>query len=843
MLLIAWRSVSRHKQRSVFLALCVVIGVAFVAGTFVLTDTIQKTYNGVFDDAFKGTSVSVRSKSELGSMTTRSPIPVAVLDKVKGVPGVRAVQGSVFGIGGRIIDANGKAVGNQFAPTFIASWPKDASMSAFRIASGHQPTKADEVVIDQESAKLGKFAVGSKVRIQSPTGVKRFTLVGIAKYGKSGNIGGASAALFDLATAQQLAKRVGLFDDIAISAVDGVEQTTLAKSVQSVIGSKYEAITADVIVGENQDALSKGLSFLNTFLLVFAGVSLFVGAFIIYNTFAIVISERTRELALLRALGAGGGQVIWSIIVESVIVGAVASAAGLAAGIGLAGLLKKLLSGFGISLPPGSLVLLPRTILVSLVGGLLVTVAAAVGPAIRASRVPPLAALRPVVRSTKRQSQVRVAGGLITTVAGTVLTARGARAINLTSLGVGAVLTVFGIAFLGPFLVRPAVAVLGMPLRKLRGVSGQLAKDNAVRLPQRTATTAAALMIGTALIAATLVLRSSIATSTDKILKDSMRAEFIVRAGGLVGIGDDVAPRLRKIAGVSAVTPIRVVPFKVSNSTLQLSAIDGAALTPGDVSQTLDLGASSGSFADLNSGGIAVSERVAKDHQWSVGSPVKVTLASGSTTQNVVAIYSSTSWGDYFVSLNTLSKSAPDTADSYALLNTVKGAPLLTVRKALTSTLNQIQPAASVSDRAQVGATIRAQVGQILNLISALVLLAIVIALLGVLITMLLSVFERTHELGLLRAIGMDRRDMRSMVRWEAALVATFGAALGVGLGVALGYALTRTLREQGISTIQIPFRSLIIMSLLVTFAGVIASLYPARRAGKLNVLKAIATE
>jgi putative ABC transport system permease protein len=670
MLLIAWRSVSRHKQRSVFLALCVVIGVAFVAGTFVLTDTIQKTYNGVFENAFKGTSVSVRSKSELGSMTTRSPIPVSLVEQVKQVPGVKSVQGSIFGIGGRIIDAKGKAVGNQFAPTFIASWPKDSSMSAFRIASGREPTKAGEVVIDQESAKLAKFDLGAKVRIQSPTGVKSFTLVGIAKYGTTGNIGGASAALFDLATAQQLAKRVGLFDDIAISAKAGIEQEVLAKDVQQVIGSNYEAITADVIVGENQDALSKGLSFLNTFLLVFAGVSLFVGAFIIYNTFAIVVSERTRELALLRALGAGGGQVIWSIIVESVIVGAVASAVGLAAGIGLAGLLKQLLAGFGISLPPGSLVLLPRTILVSLIGGLLVTVAAAVGPAIRASRVPPLAALRPVVRSTRRQSQVRFAGGITTTFAGSVLTARGARAINLPQLGIGAVLVVFGIAFLGPFLVKPAVAVLGLPLRKLRGVSGQLAKDNAVRLPQRTATTASALMIGTALIAATLVLRSSIATSTDKILKDSMRAEFIVRAGGLVGIGDDVAPRLRKISGVSAVTPIRVVPFKVSSSKLQLSAIDGAALTPGNASQTLDLGVSAGSFGSFNGGGIAVSERVAKDKKWIVGSTVSVTLASGATKQKVVAIFSSTSWGDYFVSLKTLAKSAPDTADSYALINT-----------------------------------------------------------------------------------------------------------------------------------------------------------------------------
>jgi putative ABC transport system permease protein len=843
MLLIAWRSVSRHKQRSVSLALCVVIGVAFVAGTFVLTDTIQKTYNGVFENAFKGTSVSVRSKSKLGSMTTRSPLPADLAEKVKAVPGVRAVQGSIFGIGGRIIDAKGKAVGNQFAPTFIASWPKDPSMSAFRIASGREPRAASEVVIDQESAKLGKFGVGAKVRIQSPSGVKPFTLVGIAKYGTTGNIGGASAALFDLATAQQLAKRVGLFDDIAISALDGVDQSTLAKSVQSVIGSNFEAITADVIVGENQDALSKGLSFLNTFLLVFAGVSLFVGAFIIYNTFAIVVSERTRELALLRALGAGGGQVIWSIIVESVIVGAVASAAGLAAGIGLAGLLKRLLSGFGISLPPGSLVLLPRTVVVSLAGGLLVTVAAAVGPAIRASRVPPLAALRPVLRSTKRQSQLRFVGGLVMATSGSLLAARGARAIDLPSLGFGAVLTVLGIAVLGPFLVKPAVAVLGIPLRKLRGVSGQLAKDNAVRLPQRTATTAAALMIGTALIAATLVLRSSIATSTDKILKDSMRAEFIVRAGGLVGIGDEVAPRLRQIAGVSAVTPIRVVPFRVSTTTMQLSAIDGAALTPGDAGQTLDLGVSLGSFTSFNAGGIAVSERVAKDHRWTVGSPVNVTLASGSTKQKVVAIFSSTSWGDYFVSLKTLSKSSPDTADSYALIQTVQGASLDVVRRALSKTLGEIQPAASINDRKQVGATIRAQVGQILNLISALVLLAIVIALLGVLITMLLSVFERTHELGLLRAIGMDRRDMRSMVRWEAALVATFGAALGVGLGVALGYALTRTLREQGISTIEIPFRSLLIMSLLVTFAGVLASLYPARRAGKLNVLEAIATE
>lgn len=844
MILIAWRNIVRHKGRSAFLSLCVVIGVAFVAGTFVLTDTIKNVYTKVFDQAYQGVSVSVRGRSELGATAAvRPPLPSSLLEKVRSVPGVAIAEGDVFTIGGRIFNSQNKAVGNQFAPTFLASWPTVAQLNSFVIVNGTAPKANNDVVVDLEVATLAKFQVGEQIRVQTKQGVGKFHLVGIAKFGTSSNLGGASAALFDLATAQRETNREGAFDNIAITSVKGTAPGTLQDRVQAAIGSKYEAITGTALSAESSDAINNGLSFFTTFLLVFAAVSLFVGAFIVYNTFAIVVAQRTREMALLRALGADGEQVIGSILVESVVIGLIASAVGLVGGIGLAIALKSLLGAVGFKVPGGSVVILPRTMIVSILGGVFVTVVSAIAPAIKAARVPPLAAVRTIGVTSATQRRSRLVTGALLTALGIVAIVVAVRSIQLVWLGLGAVSTVLGVAMLAASIVPPFVHVLATPIRRFRGVAGQLAEENASRSAQRTATTAAALMIGTALIAASLVLASSINTSTDKILSGGMQAEFIVTSGGITGIGSKASEAVRSTTGVASVAPFRFGAFKIGDSTKQLSAMDGAALDSADPQHVLNLDVSAGKIRSIEQGGMAVSERVAKDHGWKVGATVPMVFATGKHTLRIQAIFGWNAFGDYLISLKSHEAFFTDSNDQLTFVRVESGANLTNVKKQIATVLKTVAPSAKVQDRNEYAGQIRAQVSQLLNLITALVLLAIVIALLGVLITMLLSVFERTHELGLLRAVGMDRRNVRSMVRWEAAIIATFGATLGVVLGIGLGYAITRTLREQGITTIELPFRSLVIMILLVTLAGVGASLYPARRAGRLNVLRAIATD
>ncbi len=843
MTLIAWRNIMRHKSRTSFLALCVVIGVSFVAGTFVLTDTMTNVFTRIFDQAYSGVAVSVRSQSDLGADAARPPMPDTVLDTVRAVPGVRLADGGVFTTGGRIIDADGNQVGNQFAPTFLASWPATPEFSAFTLVDGAPPAAADEVVVDLGTATAAGFAVGDDVRVQTTRGLQTFELVGIARYGTASNMGGASAALFDLATAQVEADRVGSFDDISIAASDGIDAVALKADVQAAVGSRFEAVTGTDLSSESADAITSGLSFFSTFLLVFAAVSLFVGAFIVYNTFAIVVAQRTREMALLRALGADGRQVIGSILLESLIIGLLASAAGLVGGIGMALGLKQLLSAIGFDVPTGTVVVLPRTILVSIAGGVLVTMVAAVAPALRAARVPPLAAVRTLGRPTQARRRGTVAVGLALLVAGIAFVVLGVASITMVWLGLGAVLTVVSVSLLAPSIVAPFVSALAAPLLRLRGVSGQLAEENASRSARRTATTASALMIGTALIAASLVLAGSINRSAEQVLDSGLRADLIVSADGAAGIGSSATESLRNIDGVAAVAAYRFGAFRIGADTLSVAAMDGSSLDPASPTVMLDLDVVAGSILAVDGGGLAVSKRVADDHRWEVGDTVAADFASGPQSLQIGAIYTTTAFGDYVISLATHASLFADSTDAVAFVRTADTTQVAAVQALITERLATTAPAANVQDREEYAGALRAQVNQLLTLVTALVLLAVVIALLGVLITMLLAVLERTHELGLLRAIGMDRAGIRSMVRWEAAIISTFGALLGVVLGVGLGYALMRTLRDQGVSTLAMPYRSLAVMVVLVSVAGVVASIYPARRAARLNVLKAIAAE
>jgi putative ABC transport system permease protein len=843
MLLVAWRNVWCHKLRSIFLAICVVVGVAFVAGTYVLTDTIKNVYSGIFNEAYKGVDLQVRARSELGLDAPRDPIPASLLPMVRSTPGVGSATGSVFAAGGsRILDKDGNGIGNAFAPTFLASWQGDDPSNSFQLVHGRQPSAADEVLLDSQAFDAGSFTLGDEVRIQTPAGLESFRLVGVVQFGRAGNMGGASTALFELPTAQRITNRVDQLDSIDVQAARGTTVATLRLNLERSLGSQLEVASNDQLNDEASSAMNEGFSFLSTFLLSFAVIALFVGAFIVYNTFSVVVFERTKELALLRALGAGANQILISIVLESLIVGLFASVAGLFAGLGLAFVLKTLLRALGFGMPSASVVVLPRTVMVSLLGGMLMTVVSAIAPGIRAARVAPLAAVRTMSARSFARRPERIIGGAVATAVGVGLVVRGSMQERFAALGLGAALTVLGIALLAPTLAAPTVHAIGWPMRRLRSISGQLAEENAARTPRRTATTASALMIGTALIAGSLVLASSISRSMNDIIDQGVRADFVVNTDGLTGIGNQTIATLRRDPDVAAVHALRLGMFKVGTATKEIAGEDPVGLDPSSTYQTFDLGVTAGRITDIAGDGIAIYRDVATAENLSIGDVLPVTLPSGTQRPVVKAIFDRYGY-EYVVSLQTHAKWFPNATDDSALVLLRDGASVSAAKARLTNLVTSVQPLGRVMDREDLKSWVQQQLSQMLNLIYALVGLSVFIALLGVLITMLLSVFERTHELGLLRAIGMDRRDARSMIRKEAAIVSFFGAVMGVLLGTGLGVAFVKAMDGFGISALRFPVSTMIVLTVVITIAGVVASMFPAARAGRLNVLQAIATE
>ena len=844
MLRVALKSLLSHKIRSVFLAICVVLGVSFVSGTYVLTDTILATFDGIFSEVYASTDVTVRSSSEFGDDAARTPVPESLLTTVRAVDGVAGAEGSVFNVGAEIIGRDGDRVGNPQAPTFGLEWSTDDALTPLVLRTGRKPANGTEVAIDARSFADAGYALGEQITIVLASGPRRFTLVGVAGFGKADNIAGATLTMFDLATAQEVMGRTGVFDSISVRADPGVSAEILQERVQAVLPSGTEAVTSETLSEDTSKTLEQTLGFFRTFMLAFAYISLFVGAFIIYNTFSIVVVQRTRELALLRAIGATGRQVLTSVIVEALAIGFVASVAGLAAGVAMASGLEALLSTFGFDVPDGPAVVALRTVIVALVGGTLVTTVSAIAPAMRAARVPPIAAMQDTVIDSHAAAVRRNVAGLIGTVLGTVLVLTGLGRGSLMSVGVGALLLFLGVSMLAPVVARPAAALLGRPIKATRGAAGLLARQNAMRSARRTATTASALMIGTALLAASVILSSSVTESVDRAVDRGAVADLVVRGGGAVGFSPAAAVTAREVVGVRAAYALRVGAFKIDGAKKQLTGIDPAALDVRAADVVIDPIVTTGDIARLGTDGIAVHDDVAKDHGWKVGDALALTFPTGAQDLTIVALYAENQLvGDYVISLATYEAHNATATDFLVLLTIADGADLATVQASVRAALDAGYPGIEVQTKAEYVGDVKAQVNQLLGLITALLGLAILIALVGVLITMLLAVFERTHELGLLRAVGMSRGQLRAMVRWEAAIISVFGALLGAALGVFFGYALTSALGDLGLTVIVIPWVSLMVLVLVIAVLGVGAALYPARRAGRLNVLDAVSRQ
>jgi putative ABC transport system permease protein len=843
------KSLFARKLRLTLTALSIVLGIGFVAGTYVLTDTINSAFDQLFGEVAKGSDVVVRSVSAFtpqvggpgsGQTDERAPVPESLLATVEAVPGVASAGGDVSGYAQMIDPVTGKAIGTLGPPTIGSNWTGMNPAVMFR--AGGPPSGPDQVVVDAGTARRYHLETGERILINFVDSQGTFTISGIAGFGSADNLAGATLALFETPTAQRVLGKPGVFDSIAVKADPGIDATELRGRIQRVLPKGVEAATSTSVADEQSKAIKDGLGFLRTALLVFAFIALFVGAFIIFNTFTILVAQRSKETALLRAIGASRRQVLVSVVIEAVIVGLVASALGVVFGLFVAAGLRGLFGAIGIDLPGTATVLSARTVWVSLALGTVVTVIASVVPARRASKVAPVEALRASEDAGESSLRVRLVVGLIVTVIGVAALLYGlfATPSNAASLiGLGAAVTFLGVAVLFPLIARPMASELGRPVARL-GVQGSLGRRNAMRNPRRTASTASALMIGLGLVAMVAILSASLKDSLTVALEKNLRADFIVSTTGLTAFGPDVAETIRRVPGVGVVSEIRQGGFQVSGSNAFLSGVD-----PSTIDEVANLDPGAGSLAALGRGDVIVFEPTLSANGWKVGDELPSAFATtGSAPLTIGGTFAEnrTIGGDYLVSLDTFDRYFTPELDTIAFVNTTAGAEPSQVQSGIehaTKRFGNIQ----VQDQTAFREQQERSVNQLLGLITGLLAMAILIALFGIVNTLGLSIYERQREIGLLRAVGMGRAQVKRMIRWEAVLIAVMGALLGVAVGVGFGFALQRALAPQGVTELAIPVGQLVLFVVFAGLAGVLAAIWPARRAARLDVLASIAYE
>jgi putative ABC transport system permease protein len=837
-----------HKLRLAATALAIVLGVSFVAGTYVLTDTITASFDTLFKQVTQGIDVAVRSQETFGGFDTgevRDPMPEEVLNEVKGVDGIRVAEGSVTGYA-QLVGKDGKAVTTGGAPSLGVSLSQGTAFSAgSTIRSGRLPSGPGELVVDAKTATDTGYKVGDRVKVLFQGPAKTFTVSGIIGFGQADNLGGARLVGFDLPTAQELLNRNGKFDEIDAAAAEGVTPEQLRDRVRAVLDPRYEVLTGAELAEDTAAQINDTIGrFLSTALLAFAFVSLLVGGFLIFNTFTIIVAQRTRELALLRCLGASRRQVMSSVLLESLIVAVIASLVGLGLGVLIASGLKALLSTFlGGDIPTTGIQFQPRTVIVSLAVGVIITVLAALLPALKATRVPPVAALQPETAFAPTGFRKRriVLGVLVTVVGIALLLAglfrpEGNRLVNVAS---GAVVVFFGVAILSPLIARPLARLIGWPFARAFRLPGALARQNAMRNPRRTASTAAALMIGLALVAFVSIFAASIKASTTKTLEDTVSADYILFNDQFQPFSPEAAQRLAQQPELAAVAGMRIGPWKLNGAGKSLFAVDPAAY-----SQVVKTETTAGSLDALASGGLAVKDTVAKANGWTVGENVAMEFPRTGVQQiPVKAIYTDNQLnGDYLLALSDYERNYSDQADSQILVKAAPGVPPASSRAAVDRVMADF-PNVTVRDQAEFRDQQARQIDQIINLFYSLLGLAILIALFGIVNTLGLSIFERIRELGLLRAVGATRAQLRSMIRWEAVIIAVLGAVLGLAVGVFFGWTIVRALASQGISEFTLPAGQLLLFVVAAGLAGILAAVLPGRRAAKVDVLRAITTE
>lgn len=848
MLRFTLRNVLARKVRLLLSAIAIVLGVGFLSGSLVFTDTMAKSFDNIIggsmaDAQVRLTGLDPTSLSAAVNIDQRT-LPSSLVPTLAEAPGVARADGSVYGQGMFVVKANGKLLGGTGAPTMALNYndaPNASGEPMLTIAEGRAPVRSGEVALDRRSAENAGYTIGDTVRMVTAGEQPRVsaTLVGHADF-VGGGLAGATMVLFDTRTAQDLfLGGKDAYTSIELTAEDGATQRQLVDAVRPLLPDHAEAITGQQQSDEFKSIVDTVLGYLNTFLLVFAAIALVVGSFLIVNTFSILVAQRSRELAILRALGASRPQMTRSVLAEALAVGLLGATAGLGLGFGLAAGLRAVFASFGLDLSATPLVFSARTVVISYAVGVAVTLFAAYLPARRAARVAPVEAMRDGVSQPERSVRRRLIGGVIVASIGAVLLTSGLMGdggLGAAQVGMGMFAVLMSIAVLSPAVAIPLLAPLGALYARVFGTTGRLATQNSLRNPGRTAATASALMIGLALVTTISILASSVSASIDAGVDEQFTSDFLISNAIGQSFSPSIAEDVRKVDGVGVIAPSQLASLKIDGTQLNVDATDARALE-----QIFDITYVSGTAA-AGDREIALTEDRASSLGVEVGDEVNLSFASGDIPSTVTGIYESTYVvADAVIPFSTLAAAKVQRADTTIAVNAEPGVDKAALAKDLEAATADF-PTVTVQNKDDFAAAQRDQVDQLLYLIYALLGLAIVIAALGIVNTLALSIVERTREIGVLRAVGLSRRQLRRMVRLEAIAISVLGAVLGIAAGLLFGVVLQRIVEGQGITELAVPWVSLAVFIAVATAVGVLAAVLPARRAANLNVLRAIST-
>jgi putative ABC transport system permease protein len=847
------KSLWARRIRALATSFAVVVGVAFIAGSYILSDTIFAAFDEIFSESLSGTSVVVTAQNPVEQDNGEVPtVSAGLLPRIQKTPGVKLAAGAIFTPGG-FFDSDGEKIGNKFAPKFISS-TLPGKLESLNYVEGHRPGGPTEASIDKAAAESSDLEIGQRFEIVGQGKARTFRLVGLTQLG-SASFGGASIAQVTLPVAQALTHKVDRFDQISVSAADGVSPTALKRRIKAEMPAGVRVETGTESADRSSEEIRDNLGFLQTFLLVFGFIAVFVGSFLIFNTFSITVAQRVSEFGMLRTLGASRRQILSTVLTEALAIGLFGALVGIAAGFVIALLLNALLEAFEVDLPTTGLVLESRTVIVSLLVGVIVTFVASLVPALRSTRVPPIAALHAFVPAPSRRRR------LVYLVFSTLLALIGVAMVlggllgdgdvgsRAGLMGGGALVIVIAVSLFSPRLVPPLALVAGWPLERARRLIGRLARENAQRNPSRTAITAASLMIGLALVAFVTVFAAGIKSTVATVVDENFAGGLIIQnTDGFSPIPNGAAVAARKVPGVETVATVRSAQAKV----LEGAGAPGAgarvtAPTP-DIEEALKIEWKQGAPAalrDLSDGQALVSDDFASSQGLEVGDSFSLlTQNSRHPSFEVAGVFEAKLgiFGSAVVTQRVLARDFDQTQDTIDFVKTAPGADAAEVQAFLGKGVEALFPVAEVLNQEELKEDREKQVETLVNLFYALLLLAVVISLFGIANTLALSIHERTRELGMLRAIGMSRRQVRTMVRYEAVITALIGAILGMILGVVFATLIAQPLKDEGF-TLSYPVGSLVVLLVLAALAGVLAAIPPARRASRLDVLRSLQYE
>jgi putative ABC transport system permease protein len=849
---LALKGLWARKVRALTTTIAVVIGVAFVAGSYVLTDTIFAAFDEIFSESLKGTSVVITAENPVEQENGEIPtISASLLPKVQKTKGARLAAGAIFTPGG-FFDEKGGKIGNKFAPKFISSTLPDG-LESLNYVDGHIPEGPEEASIDKASAEAADLELGEQIKLIGQGSVEEFRLVGFSQLG-SASFGGASIAQVVLPVAQRLTHKEGRFDQISVAAADGVSSETLKRRIAREMPAGVRVETGQENADRGSEEIRKNLGFLRTILLVFGFVALFVGAFLIFNTFSITVAQRVSEFGMLRTLGASRGQILSSVLLEALAIGLLGALVGIAGGYLIAALLNALFEALEIDLPTTGLVMETRTIVASLAIGVLVTAVSSLIPAWRSTRVPPIAALHAFSPApSRRRRLVYLVFSILLTAAGVAmvlvgLLGNGEGGTRALLMAAGAIVVILAVSLFSPRLVPPLAAVAGWPLERLRRLTGRLARENAQRNPSRTAVTAAALMIGLALVTFVTVFAAGLKSTVAQVVDENFAGGLVVQnSDGFSPIPNGAARTARKVPGVELVESIRGAQAKVVENGSPGATTQVNAPTP-NIGETVEIEWKQGgpsALRDLGDGEAIVSDDFAASRGLELGDSFQLLTQTRARPRfKVTAEFNSKLgvFGSVFVTQVAMAREFHQTQDLIDFVKIEEGADAAKVQALLTNGSEALFPTTEVLNQQELKESREDQIGQLVNLFYVLLLLAIVISVFGITNTLALSIHERTRELGMLRAIGMSRRQVRTMIRYEAVITALIGAILGLILGVVFAALLAQPLKDEGF-TLSYPIEELLALLLFGAFVGVVAAILPARRASRLDVLQSLQYE